>query len=99
MNALCDSKNFQTSLLFLKAHFAKKIMNYNETHYCFYIQKKIFHIKMCNVQKKVFVRHKRVRKIQHECYFMKLTHEIFSMQHFVNVCLIAQFNNFRLNAS
>ena len=54
---------------------------------------------MCNIQKEIFVRYKRMRKIQHEYYFIKLTHDIFSIQHFVNVCLIAQFDNFRLNVS
>ena len=77
-------------------------MNYDETHYCSYTQRKISEMKMCSVQKRDFARHKRVRKIQHECYFMKLTHDVFSIQQSVNVCLIARFrssDSFRFDIS
>ena len=99
VNAPCGSKDPQTSLLFLEAHLARGMMDHDETHYCSYTQKKISGMRMCSVQKGILARHRRVREIQHECYFMELTHDIFPVQHPVNVCLIAQSGNLRLGAS
>ena len=95
MNASCDPNDPQASLLFLKARLAQEMMDHDETHYCSISGKKISRMRMCGVQKGVLARHKRVREIQYECYFMELAHDVFPMQQPINVCLIAQSGNLR----
>ena len=99
VNASCGPKDPQTSLLFLEARLAQEMMDHDETHYCSISEKKISRMRMCSVQKGVLARHRRVREIQHECYFMELTHDVFPVQQPINVCLIAQSGNLRLGTS
>ena len=102
VNAPCGPKDPQTSLLFLEARLARGMMNHDETHYCSYTQRKTSAMRMCSVQKGILARHRRVREIQHECYFMELMHDVFPVEQPVNVCVIARSGssrNLRFGAS
>lgn len=87
VNASCSLKDSQTSLLFLEARLAQEMMDHDETHYCSISGKKLSRMRMFSVQKGVLARHRRVREIQHECYFMELTHDVFPVQQPINLCL------------